>query len=387
MLAVTANWRLSDGSLTAPRCRAARDWLGVIHRAAIRAGVGRDGRYRPVDAVCLVFAGDTFEWLVSDTWAGRDRPWHGGRRGREARERAALAALRAARPALRLLGRWLRRGLEIPAADARGRPSADRSSRAPTQIAMLAGDRDSWLTEIAALAGRSGVLVGDSWADESVLIRHGHEFDAACQRSGDRTGDRPPSLAESVLVDLVVPFAVRLRDDLPAWRAGRACVSALSGSALSELPRVVTTLGSVPGGDLRATRRVMLAWRRSVAAWAAAARRDPPACDVEFDLVAAVAGWLETAWQEGGAAPTIPAPLSGLDCRRPSREDAGSVLGHPASGGRTIGLGDPFGGPHLAVVHRAAGPGWRESLGPPPPGTGVVTIGFPVAGQPIVDAA
>ena len=124
MLAVTANWEITDGSLVPSRAAAADAWLGVIQRAAIRAGWSRAGRYQPVTEVCLVFAGDTFNWLATDIWAGRDRPWHGGRNGQDARMRAALAGLQASRLVVRTLRRWMGNGMPVPAAGLHGRPSA-----------------------------------------------------------------------------------------------------------------------------------------------------------------------------------------------------------------------------------------------------------------------
>ena len=80
MLAVTANWAVSDGSLASPRADLACAWLETVRVAAIRAGCGPDGRYRPIEKITLVFAGDTLDLLLTDLWTGRDRPWHGGRR-------------------------------------------------------------------------------------------------------------------------------------------------------------------------------------------------------------------------------------------------------------------------------------------------------------------
>ncbi|NCY03689.1 MAG: hypothetical protein EBX36_12480, partial [Planctomycetia bacterium] len=74
MLLVTANWGLSDGTLASvPASRLVSRLRTEVRRAVLRSGFGQDGRYRPVDAVDLVFAGDTFDWLVSRSWTGAVR--------------------------------------------------------------------------------------------------------------------------------------------------------------------------------------------------------------------------------------------------------------------------------------------------------------------------
>ena len=128
MLAITANWGIGDGSLVDSRAGRAAVWLDAIRRAVVRAGWGRDGRYRPVDHVTLVFAGDTFDWLLSERWAGKDRPWHGGARAEEARAQVFEATVRAARPLLRTVAGWARRGLPVAAATPRGRPAKHLNS-------------------------------------------------------------------------------------------------------------------------------------------------------------------------------------------------------------------------------------------------------------------
>ena len=65
MLGITANWGLSDGSLGGNPPAVAERWLDGLRLATIRAGFRRDGRYRPVEHVTLVFAGDTLDLLLT----------------------------------------------------------------------------------------------------------------------------------------------------------------------------------------------------------------------------------------------------------------------------------------------------------------------------------
>ncbi len=219
MLAVTANWMLTDGSLSGSRGGQASAWLEAIRRAIARTGCGRDGRYRPVAEVCLVFAGDTFDWLLSDSWGGGARPWHGGERGRRARLHAAARLLQGTRPAWRELASWGRRGLAVPAADGRGRPSTWAGHIISVRPVLLAGDRDWWVLEWAQRLGRYGIAVGEEWSDGIRQIRHGHDRDPLAWRAASiaSAGDRQPTLAESLTLDLLVPFAVAVREEGRLW--------------------------------------------------------------------------------------------------------------------------------------------------------------------------
>jgi len=385
MLAVTSNWLLSDGSLLPTEAAAATGWLAALRRAALRAGCGRDGRYQPVESICLVLAGDTLELLVSDVWSGRERPWHAGRRAAASRATALAAAIRAARPALRTLRRWRRQGLPVPAATAHGRPSLHRPQRVPLDVFLLTGDRDAWLGEAAGEASRLGIAVGDEWSASGISIRHGHDLDPLCHGGVAAGLPRSPTLAESIAVDLVVPFAVAMREDRMVWPALRAALPAIAAAPPHALPEMIGRVPRAWAVGSRAGGRFSTAWRRSVAGWWTAARRDMPTWGAEHDAVDALAGWLEHA----GAGDAGPPPAAVACLEMPAARPPATgriVLGHvPPSPGVT-GLGDA-GGPHLAVVHRSGGPGWREPLGRPVFRSGVVAIGFAPAGPAIVDAA
>lgn len=368
MLVVTSNWALSDGSLTAARGGRLVGRLESIRRAIVRAGWGRDGRYRPLSEATVVFAGDTFDWLCSDAWAGVVRPWHVGRRAAQARRRVALTANRAAGSGLAELRRWLNRGIDVPAADGRGRPSDRVRSSAHLRLVVLAGDRDWWLPELAAAAGRFGIPVGEEWSDGERLVRHGHDLDPLASRSGLREPG-VPTLAESLTVDLVVALAIDARGDRRLWPLVRSAVGRLRDARPSGLPgRVAALSAAAEAGDLRG--RMVSLWRRRVAGWHATVRRDPPSCDATCDAVDELAGWFERLDPE--ARP--PAAVSALDIVSPRNH--GTIVAHAT---------EPHG--PVAECHASAGRSWREHLDATPPGPAVITVGADDSGSGFVDAA
>ena len=82
MLVVTSNWCVSDGTLSAgPPRRLIDRFRAEVRKASLRGGFRCDGSNRPVDAIDVVLAGDTFDWLISREWTGDVRPWDVGRRG------------------------------------------------------------------------------------------------------------------------------------------------------------------------------------------------------------------------------------------------------------------------------------------------------------------
>jgi hypothetical protein len=370
MLAVTANWGIGDGSLADSRAARAAAWLEAIRRAIVRAGWGRDGRYRPLEEATLLFAGDTFDWLLSDRWAGRDRPWHGGARGEDARRGVAAASLWAALPALRTVARWSHAGLPVPAATPRDRPSEWAVQPVRIRPVLLAGDRDAWLTDHAATAARFGVATGEEWSDGQRHVRHGHDLDPLAHRAAAATGrgGRQPTLAESLMTDLVVPFAVAARCDSDLGPRVRPRLAALSAARPSQWPALVA--GIEPGGTepeiLRPT------WQRAVAAWHRAAVRELPSCETEFDALGELAAWLDG----GRADQPVPETIRRLDDPARGRLAAASlvaVTGRPES-------------PSL-TCHRIDGQQWVESLGLPPPTSPVVAVGAGAAGSGFIDAA
>jgi hypothetical protein len=370
MLAITANWGIGDGSLAEPRAGRAAAWLDAIRRVVVRAGWGRDGRYRPAEEVTLLFAGDTFDWLLSDTWSGRDRPWHGGVRGEEARGRVALQSLRTARPVLRTLAHWAGKGIPVPAATPRGRPSEWARQATTVRPVVLAGDRDAWLTDHAATAARFGIATGEEWSDGERHVRHGHDLDPLAHRAPvvAGRGGRQPTLAESLMADLVVRFALAARGDFALWPAVRPRLTVLSAARPAEWPAVLAGLEVEP----RERSLASSLWRRAVEAWHAAAVRELPACETEYDVLGDLAGWLDRAPGEA----EVPAAIRRLDVAARGRPAGATIVAEPA----------PTQPPSL-TCHGPAGPPWSERLDGPPPGPSVVAVGVGSAGTGFIDAA
>lgn len=394
MLVVTANWGIGDGTLV-PAVAACHGGLpAAIHRAAIRAGMRGDGSYRPIDRLDLVLAGDTFDWLLSSGWLAAAKPWHGGAAARETAARIARQAIAAARRLLGPVLHWARHGLVAPAV-VRGRPGAS-SVRIPVRVTLLSGDRDAAVEAVVGRrhAGRP-VTVGSRWDDGRVSIRHGHEFDPACQREaagGRRPADRQATLAESLAVDLIGPFAAAGATAL----GGPRLVRSLAAAGATGIPAVIAArLGpEAAHADDRHDTLVDL-WRRCVDGWWHEARRTVPRCELEFDAVDAIAGWYAAA---ATGSPAMPAGLAGLR-PRPPRGSPGLVLGHvgdPGGGSAVVCLGPRGDGrePHrptvIACPEAGGWPRW-EAILPVEAAAAVVAIRAaeppPAHGGRIVDAA
>ena len=356
MLVVTANWAISDGTLTAAGADLSPVWLPAVHRAALRAGVCRDGRYRPVTGIELVLAGDTFDWLTSRIWTADVRPWQGGARARAARMAVTLATVRRARRLLAALAAWSRMGLSVPTADRLGRPRLEPRCRVPVRVTLLSGDRDRWLEATADAAAAHGCGVGRVWSDGDVLVRHGDELDPLC---GDAEvgpirpdDDRQPTLGESLAVDLVAHFGNAVFDGSSGHQPVRRLVTALSRIGPGDMPGVFAAWRATPdgGGGLPAAarERVVTAWRRAVAAWHQETQRLPPVCGMACTACDAWAAWLDAAGSIDGAdratararaalaeffAPAFTrAAGQGTPPRRPrGAGPAASVFGHPTA--------------------------------------------------------
>lgn len=334
MLVVTSNWCVSDGTLSAvvPRGYVAR-FRDEVRRASLRGGFRRDGSYRPVDAIDVVLAGDTFDWLVSREWTGDVRPWDGGRRADAARARVVAGAVGCGERLMATLAAWMRRGIEVPLADRRGRPSPSASRPVPVRVAVLGGDRDRWLEQAAAggmLSARAAV-VGRCWSDGEVTVRHGEEMDSFHAAFGGE-----PTLGESLAVDLIARFGAAL-DDAAAFRpSGGVLVRRLAGGRSIDAPaRLLGWLSAHDGGAAlpeSARQRLVDAWHRSVALWHRAARRLSPRGHDGVDLVGRIAEWMELddarqevptrRWSDDFPAPGVALPWDAA---------ATIVLGHPAA--------------------------------------------------------
>jgi hypothetical protein len=417
MLVITANWALTDGSLWQPSAARHVRWLDDVYRAALRGGFGRDGIYRPIDAIDIVFAGDTFDFLASRRWTGAVKPWHGGPPTRTTRAAVMLAAARRSRHLFTALGRWTRHGLAVPAADRRGRPQPHLSQPATVRVTLLTGNRDHWLDEAAPAARRFGHTIGRTWATPDLVVHHGAEFDplwttgtpeddAALRDAALRDDEREALLGETLAVDLMARFAAAVLDQLPAQAALRQMLAALGTSRLAALPAVLARWLTPPPGQQSpladAHVKVRSAWNRSLAAWHRESSRRPPACGLEASPVDALAAWLDPATTP---TPRVTATIAALE-PRPGRRGIYSpptsptsncpltVLGHvasPAAAGDAEGapfvcLGD---GPARTVVRGSRGPSAWEPLETEPAFAAVVGLGAAPAsrsGDTVVDA-
>lgn len=347
MLVVTANWGIGDGTVAnGAAATRAQSFAAALRRAAARAGCRADGRYRPPERVDVVFAGDTFDWLVSTRWAGRDRPWHAGRRSAAVRRDIVRASLAHAWATLHPVLALVRRGLGLPAADRRGRPAWTRSVTVPVGVVLLTGDRDARLETVGAgrLAHRLGVRIGSGAAWGQVVIHHGHEAGPPDHRRGSTAADTStPTLRESVLVDLLVPFAIDCSAAAPPGLLRRL---AAAPSPL-DMPHVIAAAARHGDADMPRDAGAALVdgWRRAVERWHRAARRSVTRHGAPFDPFDALADWLSATDAPPDRSP--PPFLAAITALPDPRVFAGAapvaILGHApgtaTADGGCVGLG------------------------------------------------
>lgn len=347
MIVVTANWAFTDGSLVAPDRSRAAAWFTTLRRAVLRAGWRRDGSYRPVDRVDLVLAGDTFDWLASAAWAGTARPWHGGSRAAELRRHVMAASARHAARFLGRLGNLATRGFTVPTADRRGRPRLDATATVPVRVTCLAGDRDAWLDDAAPWIAARGGAAGTKWAGATVTVAHGAHVDPLCfdpertEGGAARDRGRAPTLAESLTVDLLVRFAIAVREPERGHRAvpGGAVAGLLAASHPIEWPQALAEL--LDRAPSAARGRLADAWRRAVDVWRRELGRDPPACDAPSCPWDDLASRLARVTQDSAPAAADPidaflgpGPHGRARAILPGLASCGLVvLGHPPSAG------------------------------------------------------
>jgi len=322
MIVVTANWGLGDGSLAAAPAASLPGLLsGELHRAALRSGFRRDGRYRPIESVGLVLAGDTFDGLVSDRWLDGVRPWERRRSATLRHEAVMRSAWRGARRYVGWVIRLARCGLRVPAGDRHGRPVLAASVRVPAHVVVLIGDRDASLARAVTTlrSRRTSIDVGTLWEAKGVRVAHG----AACDPLAG--GDAEPTLLQSLAVDLIAPFGAALRTRTATAERGRRLVRLLVEAGPLDAPRrLAASLAPLAGEESW----VVSAWQRAVDRWAREARRC--GCADSPGVVDAVAAWMHHL-------PGCPAPSSAV--RRtietlgaplpPGAADGLLVLGHP----------------------------------------------------------
>lgn len=307
MLMLTANWGIGDGTVHAgPRATAIEGFFSEVRRAAWRAGFRQDGSYRPVDRVQLVLAGDTLDGLCSVAWPNDIRPWRAGHRATVAKDRVAAGVARSGRRVWRHLRRMLRDGLTVPAADRRGRPTLGAWANATVSVCCVVGERERLFeaTSIAAMALRSGIRLGVTMDGSSDRVRP--------------LVERPPTLAESVIVDAIVPFVLALRRGAQRRREAASWLYRLARAPIADMPHIVRSWRTQTGDG-----SLLEAWVNAVAGWEVRARIDPPAVPTPFDAVAAVAVWLEQATRDPAVA--VPADLAGLGLEGPASPPDGSL--------------------------------------------------------------
>ena len=383
MLLVTANWGLSDGTLASvPASRLVSRLRTEVRRAVLRSGFGQDGRYRPVDAVDLVFAGDTFDWLVSRSWTGDVRPWQAGPRAAAARREVAAGALHRGGRLLATLAAWGRRGIEVPLADPLGRPRPHTRRPVTVRVTLLSGDRDRWLDRLDAAP--AAAAVGRSWSDGGCLVQHGESLDPLYARDCGEDGGEP-TLGESIAVDLVARFGgVVDGTGLPRPAAATLLRRIAAGHPLDAGRRLGRWLEPAGGGPPVAAgikRRVIDTWRRSVAGWHRAARRLASAGAAGVDVAGRIAAWLDAMEAPPQPADVLPPDRPAADGMEvPPAETV--ILGHGAAAdgavtaapvrrivrvgsiglsGRT-GLGDDDEGPVIVGCRRGVPGRWGDVL-------------------------
>lgn len=289
MLAVTTRWAIGDGTVHAGPSRGSMgEFFKATRRAAWRAGFQRDGTYRPIDSVQLVFAGDTCDGLCSRHWRDAARPWRLGRRSADAAERVAAGTARAGRRAWAIVQRMMRAGIAVPAADEHRRPVLGRFLSARVEVCCLWGGSDRVLerTAVALAAARAGVRLGTEYGPDT--------------ETRPLPVDRPPTLRESVAVDLLVDFAAALID-LPAARPSvPRRLHRLAAAPLVDMPRHVETWAT--GCGLEVVREV---WRAAVGRWHARTRVDAPESPAPFSVAEPVAEWFERGLREPAAAAPV----------------------------------------------------------------------------------
>lgn len=331
MLVVTANWQIGDGSILAPQAPGAGGrFVADLRRSAVREGWRPDGRYEPVRSLDVVLAGDTLDPLLSREWLGSSRPWERGATARAAAERVLAGCLAGAARTFGELSRLVHEGLDVPAADARGRPAASRTTTATVRVTLLEGNLDAGLGRDAAVAIRAlpGIVVGTRWEGEGVRVEHGHDSDPAWCGGGLATG-AVPSPGASLRVDLLGRFAAASLPDTARPIRDRL-VGRLAGGEIGTWPALLSAALATPGraaGDGAEADLLRASWRDAVGGWRRAARRTGLLLDAPFDAVDALATLLlgDGGGEELAALVRPPSPAGTL-------AHVGTiVLGHPAA--------------------------------------------------------
>lgn len=333
MLLVTANWAIPDGSVAAlPRAALFARLFDDIRLAAVRAGLRRDGRYRPLERLVMVLAGDTLDGLVSGRWGDEVRPWARGRRAVARHAEVLAAAARNARRPLAALAHLVRRGVAVPDADRRGRPMMNGRVVVPVALVVLAGDRDAALEQPLGRTWleRRGIGVGSIWEGDAWCVTHGIACDPLA------AGEDRPTMLDSLAVDLLARFGATLAARPGLAEPGRRIVRLLADGQPLDMPlRLASSLRAITGTSADAT-RIAAEWRRSVERWEREARRT--GCDDGHGEVAAIATWMHALGDDAAIRQLSRATIAALSAPLPAaasrpRVDRLTVFGHPSRGG------------------------------------------------------
>lgn len=360
MLVVTANWAIPDGSVSAPPPRAQFSrFIADTCRAAVRAGFRSDGRYRPIERVVLVLAGDTFDGLVSDRWLGAVRPWEQRREVAARHADVFRAAWRHARRPLAAVVRLARRGIAVPSAGRHGRPVASACVNVPAHVVMLVGDRDAAVEPLAQAmpAGRLGIAVGSAWDGDAVHVVHGTASDPLAAR------DTGPTILESLAVDLLARFGAALVARPGSSDRGRRLVRSLAAGQPLDMPSRLRSALPMTAADSADSAWIVDAWHRSVDRWAREARRWGCA-SADQGVVEALAWWMHAVEPGTRPRPAARQVIEALATPLPLGEGSHALIvaGHPAAVAnghdrRVICLGPAAVDPAAAVGFRPVGPG------------------------------
>lgn len=312
MLVCSANWLLPDGSLSRPPAASTvAAFMREIAALAGRAGFRRDGRYQPVDRVDLVLAGDMLDTIASTRWLGALRPWHATVAATRLQADIVAASLRRGRRTIASLRRLARQGISVPDATPLARPASDRRRVVPVRMVILAGDRDRWLPPAEhadpALASWPPATC-TRWGDDgTVLISHGHRFDPATA-SSDSGEPRPPTVRESLAIDLAAAFVWQVREAC-SFAGTHALARACAEADPLAIPTAIASWLRHRHLDMASLMPLRSLWQQAVGRWQRQARRDPPAVrDQGIDVTDRLAGWLD-AYAPGNPAPPPPADL------------------------------------------------------------------------------
>lgn len=343
MLVVTANWAIPDGSVAAaPRAGLFPRLFADLRRSALQAGLRRDGRYRPIERIVLVLAGDTFDVVLSGRWLDGVRPWERRRQAAERRDDALRAAWGLARRPLAAVSTLARRGLAVPVSDRHGRPLFAGTVAVPVRVVMLLGDRDAVLEDVGVheTARRHAVAIGSAWNGDGLHVVHGSTSDPLGVRDGG------PTLLESLTVDLLARFGAVLAARPALARGGRKLVRMLADGPMLDMPLRLRATLDVELNEGKAPDPIVSCWHRSVDRWVREARR--VGCDDGHGTVEAIAAWMHSGLEKGPLRPATAAVLDTLSTKVPGAAgvvaDRGfTVLGHPgpdhADGARVVCLG------------------------------------------------